>query len=213
MLKVWGRRTSSNVQAVMWCIAELGLEYERTDVGHRFGGTDTDEFFDLNPNRTVPVLRDGDDPAIWESGAILRYLCNRYGADPFWPTDLVERTQVDKWAEWAKLNIAVGFTVPIFWRVVRTAAAERDPAAVRAAVSALETRLAIAEQRLSENDFLAGPHLTLADVQFGHLLFRFFDIDIERPALPAIEAYYQRLTQRASYAEHVMVSYEDLRVE
>ncbi len=213
MLKVWGRRTSSNVQAVMWCIAELGLEYERFDVGHRFGGTDTDEFFELNPNRTVPVLRDGADPTIWESGAILRYLCNRYGADPFWPDNLVERTQVDKWAEWSKLNIAAGFTVPIFWRVVRTAAAERDPAAIRAAVSALETRLAIAEQRLSENDFLAGPHLTLADIQFGHLLFRFFDIDIERPVFPAIEAYYQRLTQRAAYAEHVMVSYEDLRVE
>ena len=213
MLKIWGRRTSSNVQAVMWCIAELGLEYERFDVGHRFGGTDTDEFFELNPNRTVPVLRDGADPTIWESGAILRYLCNRYGADPFWPDNLVERTQVDKWAEWSKLNIAAGFTVPIFWRVVRTAAAERDPAAIRAAVSALETRLAIAEQRLSENDFLAGPHLTLADIQFGHLLFRFFDIDIERPVFPAIEAYYQRLTQRAAYAEHVMVSYEDLRVE
>ncbi len=212
MLKVWGRRTSSNVQAVMWCIAELGLEYERFDVGHRFGGTDTDEFFELNPNRTVPVLRDGDDPAIWETGAILRYLCNRYGAGPFWPEDLVDRSQVDKWAEWAKLNIAVGFTVPIFWQVVRTAAAERDPAAIRAAVDAFEAKLAIAEQRLSDNDFLAGPNLTLADIQFGHLLYRYFDIDIERAAFRAIEDYYGRLTRRAAYAEHVMVPYEDLRV-
>ena len=212
MLKVWGRKTSSNVQAVMWCIAELGLEYERFDVGHRFGGTDTDEFHALNPNRTVPVLRDGDDPAIWESGAILRYLCSRYGTSPFWPEDLVARTQVDKWAEWAKLNIAVGFTVPIFWRVVRTPPSQRDPAAIEAAVKALGAKLQIAEQRLSEDSFLAGPDLTLADIQFGHLLFRYFDIEIERPALPAIEAYYQDLTRRPHYAEHVMVSYEDLRV-
>lgn len=213
MLKVWGRKTSSNVQAVMWCIAELGLEYERFDVGHRFGGTDTDDFYALNPNRTVPVLRDGDDPAIWETGAILRYLCNRYGASPFWPEDLVARTQVDKWAEWAKLNIAVGFTVPIFWRVVRTAPLQRDPDAIDAAVDALGVKLQIAERRLSENSFLAGPDLTLADIQFGHLLFRYFDIDIERPAFPAVETYYQNLTQNPHYAEHVMVSYEDLRVK
>ncbi len=68
MLKVWGRKTSSNVQAVMWCIGELGLSYRRHDIGHRFGGTDTDAFGALNPNRTVPVLQDGTDPPLWETG-------------------------------------------------------------------------------------------------------------------------------------------------
>ena len=43
MLTIWGRADSSNVQAVMWAVAELGLPYERHDVGHRFGGTDTPE--------------------------------------------------------------------------------------------------------------------------------------------------------------------------
>lgn len=33
MIKVWGRKTSSNVQAVMWSIGELGLAYERYDCG------------------------------------------------------------------------------------------------------------------------------------------------------------------------------------
>ena len=64
MLTVWGRKTSSNVQAVMWCIGELGLEYKRHDIGHRFGGNDSEEFLALNPNGTVPVLQDGDHPAL-----------------------------------------------------------------------------------------------------------------------------------------------------
>jgi glutathione S-transferase len=38
MLKIWGRTTSSNVQKVLWCCAELGLEYERVDLGGPFGG-------------------------------------------------------------------------------------------------------------------------------------------------------------------------------
>ena len=66
MLKVWGRRTSSNVQVVMWSIAEMGLAYERYDVGHRFGGLDTPEYLAMNPNGTIPVVRDDDGEPLWE---------------------------------------------------------------------------------------------------------------------------------------------------
>ena len=71
MLEIYGRSDSSNVQAVMWCVAELGLEHIRYDIGHRFGGTNTKEFIDMNPNQTVPVLRDKDGLTLWESGAIV----------------------------------------------------------------------------------------------------------------------------------------------
>uniref|UniRef100_UPI0028B137AD glutathione S-transferase N-terminal domain-containing protein n=1 Tax=Mixta calida TaxID=665913 RepID=UPI0028B137AD len=62
MLKVWGRKTSSNVQAVMWCIGELGLPYQRVDIGHKYGGNQSPEFLAMNPNGLVPVLHDGDGP-------------------------------------------------------------------------------------------------------------------------------------------------------
>ncbi|MEO0829850.1 MAG: glutathione S-transferase family protein [Pseudomonadota bacterium] len=211
MLKVWGRANSSNVQAVMWCIAELDLPYERYDVGHKFGGTDTPEFIAMNPNRTVPVLRDGDGPALWESAAILRYLGAAYGPS-LWPEDPMQRADVDRWAEWAKINVVIGFSVPIFWRVVRTAPANRDPEAIAVAIQSLAGKLAIAEAQLAERPFLAGESLSLADMQLGHMLFRYFDIEIERPDLPNLRAYYNRLTERPAYRDHVMVSYEDLRV-
>lgn len=70
MLTIWGRKTSSNVQALMWCVGELGLDYLRFDVGHRYGGTDSEAFYQLNPNRTVPVLQDDENPPLWETGAI-----------------------------------------------------------------------------------------------------------------------------------------------
>ncbi|MEM9011858.1 MAG: glutathione S-transferase family protein [Pseudomonadota bacterium] len=213
MITVWGRRDSSNVQAVMWCLAELDLPCRRHDVGHRFGGTDTGAFVAMNPNRTVPVIQDGQNPPLWESGAILRYLANAYGRDPFWPADLLARTEVDRWAEWAKVNIATGFTVPIFWQVVRTPAAERDPAAVRAGLDALAAKLAIAETRLAAHPFLVGENFTLADIPFGHVLYRYFDLSIERPELPALADYYGRLTQRPAFAEHVMVPYDALRAD
>ena len=212
MLTIWGRKTSSNVQALMWCVGELGLDYLRFDVGHRYGGTDGEAFYQLNPNRTVPVLQDGDNPPLWETGAILRYLASRYADDAFWPGDLLARTEVDRWAEWSKQNIALGFTAPVFWRVVRTPAAERDPQAIAAAVMALEQKLAIAEARLAGSRYLVGDTFTLADIQFGHVLYRYFAIDITRRPLPHLAAYYARLTARPAFRQHVMVSYDELKV-
>ncbi|WP_413726532.1 glutathione S-transferase family protein [Sodalis sp. RH16] len=212
MLQVWGRKTSSNVQALMWCIGEFGLDYLRYDVGHRYGGNDTPAFLAMNPNGTVPVLKDGDGPALWETGAILRYLAARYGDAAFWPRDLDARTKIDMWAEWAKINVALGFTAPVFWRVVRTAPKDQNKPAIDEAVANLTVMLTIAEKQLSSHAYLSGEHFTLADIQFGHLLYRYFDIDIARPKLPAVQDYYRRLTRRPAFREHVMVSYEELRV-
>jgi len=212
MLTVWGRKSSSNVQALMWCIGELSLPYRRHDAGHHYGGTDTPAFLAMNPNGTVPVLRDGDGEALWETGAILRYLAASYGQAPFWPADGLARARIDKWAEWSKINVTLNFTVPIFWRVIRTAPADQDQVAIGRAVANLDSILDIAEVQLSRNAFLTGDDFTLADIHFGHVLFRYFDIPITRQDHPALRRYYSVLTTRPAFREHVMVSYEELRV-
>ncbi len=212
MLTVWGRKTSSNVQALMWCIGELGLAYERHDAGHIYGVTDTPAFLAMNPNGTVPVLLDSEGEPLWEAGAILRYLVGRYGAAPFWPAEDFARARVDQWAEWSKINITLGFTAPIFWKVVRTAPSQQDPIAISQAVTRLGKFLDIAEVQLSRGAYLAGDDFTLADIQFGHLLFRYFDIPITRQDRPALRRYYDALTTRPAFREHVMISYQELRV-
>ena len=61
----------------------------------------------------------------------------------------------------------------MFWRVIRTAAADHNQPAIRAAVTALEHKLAIAEAQLGRNNkFLAGNNFCLADVLFGHIPYR-----------------------------------------
>ena len=212
MLTIWGRKSSSNVQALMWCVAELGLAHTRHDAGLSYGVTDTPDFLAMNPNGTVPVLKDGGGQALWETGAILRYLAGAYGSADFWPTEGAARAHVDKWAEWAKVNVALGFTAPVFWRVVRTAPKDRDPAAIAAGMRALDPKLDIAEAQLVRHAHLAGEAFTLADIQFGHVLYRYFDIDVARRERPALRRYYDALCKRPAYAEHVMVSYEELRV-
>ena len=84
MPRIYGRATSSNVQMVMWGAAELGLAVERLDYGFGHASTKTPEFLARNPMGLVPVLQDGD-LTVWESAAILRYLCAEYGHAPFYP--------------------------------------------------------------------------------------------------------------------------------
>ncbi len=210
MLELWGRETSSNVQAVRWTLLELGVPFIRHDVGGAFGGLDAPTFRALNPVGKIPVIVEDGLP-VFESAAIVRYLATRYGDDTFWPQDLAARTRVDVLAEWAKQDIANRFTGPIFWRVVRTPEDQRDPAAIRKALTVFEDHLTIAERQLDKHDFLAGAHLTPADIHLGHILYRYFDIEIERRDMPAIQAYYDRLTHRPAYAEAVMISYDSLR--
>src|SRR3546814_16879309 len=98
MLTIWGRASSVNVQKVLWAADELGLAYERIDVGGPYGGNDTPEYRALNPNGVVPTLRDSAGPdgrplVIWDSHAILRYLAAAYDptGEGLWPRDLAMR--------------------------------------------------------------------------------------------------------------------------
>ena len=100
----------------------------------------------------------------------------------------------------------------IFWQVIRTPAEKRDASALRGALAVLDRYLDIAGNRLAGAPYLGGDDFTLADVQFGHLLYRYFTLEIERPERKGLSAYYDRLVARPAYREHVMVPYDELRV-
>ncbi|HKF11310.1 MAG TPA: glutathione S-transferase N-terminal domain-containing protein [Xanthobacteraceae bacterium] len=58
MLTVYGRKSSFNVQKVMWLVAELGLAHRHIEQGGSHGGLDTPEFRAMNPHGRVPVIDD-----------------------------------------------------------------------------------------------------------------------------------------------------------
>ncbi len=209
MLKIYGRATSVNVQAVMWSLTELGLEAEREDIGFGFGGNQTPEYLAMNPNGLVPVLRD-EQVTMFESAAILRYLAARYGRFPFWPEDPVARAPVDMWAEWGKVTLQQSFLGPVFWPALRGTPGPGDPAFDKA-LAAFDRNLDILEGRLGNGPWLLGADLTLADVTVGAPLYRYYTLDLPRSERSRLDAYYARLCARPAYAEHVMVPYDILR--
>ena len=212
MITVWGRATSSNVQTVMWALAELGVAHERIDAGGPFGGLDTPEFAAMNPNRLVPVLRD-EGEYICESASIVRYLGARYGSEQFWPADPLRRAQLDQWSDWTKTSLVPAFLTNVFSPMMRNKPGTRDEAAIAKGVENLAKVMRIFDKRLSEGDYLGGGEPCFADIVAGTLLYRYFTLEIERTHLPHLAAYYVRLTKRSAYARHVMVSYDSMRAK
>jgi glutathione S-transferase len=210
MLKVWGRRSSFNVQKVMWLIGELGLEHQHIDAGGSFGGLDTADFLAMNPHGRVPVIRD-DEAIVWESHAILRYLAARHGAARFWPDDPVARARVDGWMDWSQTALQPDFLVGVFWGFFRTPEDKRNWPAIRASLLRCVRHFEKLDRLLEGRSFLLGEELTLADISAGTSLYRYFELEIERPQLTQVERWYRTLQQRPAFCDHVMIPFEELR--
>lgn len=211
MITVWGRATSGNVQIVMWAAAELGLDVDRRDVGGAFGGTNTPEYLAMNPNGLVPTVQDGE-LTMWESAAVVRYLGATYGDEKFWPRSPAERAPIDMWAEWTKTSFVVDFIGGIFAPLVFRAPSQRDPAAIAAAEKRVQRLARIADARMVQSAYLGGDHPAFGDYVFGAPLYRYFTLnEFERAETPHLRAYFDRLTQRPAYSQHVMIEYDSLR--
>lgn len=209
MLKVYGRRSAFNVQKVMWAIGELGLEHEHRDRGGAAGGLDDPAFLAMNPHGRVPVIDDGG-LIVWESNSIVRYLAARYAPDALGATDPAARSQADRWMDWALATLQRDF-MDLFWGYYRTPEAQRDWPRLRGLIDGCARHYRLLDAHLADRPFLGGDALTMADIPAGTTLFRLFELDLERPALLNVEAWYRRLCQRPAYREHVMLPFDELR--
>ena len=199
MITVLGRRNSANVQKVMWALGELSLDYLRKDVGGSFGYPSDYP----NPNNIVPTLEDGQQ-VVWESNACVRYLARTYGQGTLWPSDPSVLTEADIWMEWQRSDISTAF-FPLFQMLVRGLPATTEQ--IEKKVASCGQGFAQLDQQLAGRHFICGDELTMADIVNGAMAYRYFTLPIERPELPNMENWYQRLCARPAYQKHVMIQY------
>lgn len=96
-LHLWGAGTARTLR-VIWTAEELGAPYSLTPIGSRTGATQESAYLARNPKGKVPYMADGDF-GLSESGAICRYLIERFGEGGplFRPVTLPERAREDEW--------------------------------------------------------------------------------------------------------------------
>ena len=199
MLRIWGRRTSSNVQKVLWACEELELPYERLDVGGPYGGLDTPAYRAMNPNGLIPTIQDGDF-VLWESHAILRYLAASDLGFRLLPQDLSlhERARIDQWMDWAM--VALGLSLRNLFMILRRPGASiPGPTEIATAANQTAPLFAILDQHLRASAYVGGSTFTLADISCGISAHRWFNLSVMRPQLPALEDWYSRLSSRPAF--------------
>ena len=200
MLKIWGRVNSVNVKKALWCAEELGLKYERVDAGMQFGVNKTPEYLGMNPTGLVPTI-DDDGFILWESHTIVRYLCAKHGAGSLWPTDLQARADAERWMDWAfSFQRAMR---DVFWGLIRTPAEKRNAKAIEDGVKQSIELAALLDKVLADKPYVAGAAFTMGDIPIGCEVQRYMRVPIERPALPQLQAWFERLRARPAFARHV----------
>jgi glutathione S-transferase len=199
MLKIWGRTNSVNVKKALWCIEELSLPYERSEAGMQHGVVNTPEYRRMNPNGLVPTL-DEDGFILWESHSIVRYLAAKHGKGVLWPMDERTRAVANQWMDWA--FTFQGAVRDSFWNLIRTPAEKRDAKAIEASRVKSGEMARILDAALADRMYVAGA-FSMGDIPIGCEVQRWMRLPIERPALPNVEAWFERLCARQAFKKNV----------
>jgi glutathione S-transferase len=196
MLKIWGRISSINVRKVVVVAQELGVLFERIDAGGAFGVVKTPEFLARNPNGLIPLLED-DQVELWESNAIVRYLCARHAPDTLYPLALPARFDAERWMDWQQTTLNPAGR-PAFIQWIRTPADRRDPQVIAQSIAATEPLLALLDQHLSRQPFMTGDRLTMADLPLACEVHRWLNLPQPRTERPHLDRWYAAMLARPS---------------
>ena len=111
MITIYGRASSWNVRKVLFFLEDVGLPYERLDIGRGFSPTNTPEFLALNPKAWFPFSpmrrRDLGNP---RNPALSR---RENGPESYFPANFARRAIVDQWLDW-KIARCLGSTAAVF---------------------------------------------------------------------------------------------------
>lgn len=199
MIKIWGRTNSVNVKKALWCLEELGLEYERVDAGLHYGVVNTPEYRRMNPNGLVPTM-DEDGFILWESHSIVRFLAAKYGKGVLWPMEERTRALANQWMDWA--FSFQGAVRDAFWNLIRTPPEKRDAAAIERSRLKSGELAGILDAALAGRMYVAGA-FSMGDIPIGCELQRWMRLPMERPRLAHVEAWFERLCARTAFKTFV----------
>ena len=191
-MKLLGRKTSGNVQKVVWLLEELKLPYEREDYGRQFNNTQTPEYLSKNPNAKVPTLVD-DEVIIWESNTILRYLATK-AKSALYPDDAARRTHVDRWMDWQLASLNNPYLA--MFREAKLEPAKRG-ADFAAQEKELGAQLSILDKSIKK--WVAGDEMTIADFCLGPIVHRCLRFPIELPELANLQRWDGVISTRQAF--------------
>ena len=167
-MKLYYHPMSGNSRRALLVATHLEVPLERIVVDLVKGDQRGAAHVARNPNAKVPVLEDGD-LTLWESRAIMQYLCDRTPGQTLWPTDVAGRADVSRWLFWCAAHMAPANTVLVQERVVKalTGRGPADPAEEARGEALVSQHAGILDAHLAGKTWVAQDRLTLADLSLA----------------------------------------------
>jgi glutathione S-transferase len=172
LVKLFHHPMSSSARRVLVTVSHLGIELEHRLIDLGKPG-DREALAEVNPNRKIPVLVDGDF-VLWESHAIMQYLAERTFGQTLYPGGMRERADVQRWLYWSSAHLAPAIG-PInyerMWKkFVEGPNAAPDQALIDRHENAFHQTIAVLEGHLVNRSQICGRDLTLADISVASTL-------------------------------------------
>ncbi|MEK7816193.1 MAG: glutathione S-transferase family protein [Pseudomonadota bacterium] len=196
-MKLYGHPWSSNARRVQMLCEELKIPYMYETVDLMQGQQYTPEFQALNPNSKVPVI-DDDGFVLWESQAIMRYLADKRKAATWYPTEPKARVVVEQWLDWNQTRLGPEAGKIMF--NTHFAGDQRDDRAIENARKWLLKILPVMDGVLSNQPYLCGEHITLADLAAVTNVWYLDHCRHDLTPYPNIGRWYTALKARPSFA-------------
>ena len=163
-MKLYYDPVTVNCRKVVAGFKLMGADFEESKVDYFAGGHKQDDYLAINPNGELPALVDGD-MRLWESNAILVYAAEKDRNTDVYPTDPKVRADIQRWLLWEAGKWFNACYVYLVENVVKPlTGSEPDPAVLAAHAPTFHQLAGMLEARLSGQDWLCGPRVTLADI-------------------------------------------------
>jgi glutathione S-transferase len=181
MIKLYGG-ARSRASIVKWYLEELQAPYELQLLDMKVGEHLQPEFLAINPFGKVPAIADGDF-LLWESGAILLYLADKYAE----VKTLEERAIASQWVLFANATLGPG----LFGEENR----EKETPRLLGGINKI----------VESQSYIAGDKFTVSDVAVAAILgYAILFIKISYADYPAIDAYMKRISDRPAYKKAIL---------
>ncbi len=201
-IKIFGRKSSCNVQKVIWLCSELKIDFETKDYGGKYGRTKEEAYKALNPNSTVPLIED-EGFFLYESNAIIKYLSNKYNYLKLEDHKMIAKR--DQWMDWAGFTLAAPCAI-ITLNLILLPPEKRDASKVSKAKEQVLSLLKILNNQLGKNQYLLGQEFSLADIPAGCWYNRCLKLDFDLSSFKGISAWGARLSKRKAFQNSIIAA-------
>ncbi len=164
-MQIYADPITVNCRKVLAGLKLMDAPYELVHVDYFKGEQKAEPYASLNPNLSIPALKDGDF-VLWESNAILQYAADRLGREAAYPTDLRTRADVNRWLLWESSSWFPSCYVFLVENCVKPLlGGAPDPAVLDAQLATFHKLASILDATLARQDWLAGTSgPTIADI-------------------------------------------------